>query len=67
VWITTCQLAKCEQNSGLVSKNTNALANLPSWFFFPLTGPFYIFDQLFSDLASENVELLASLASVLKN
>jgi hypothetical protein len=31
-----------------------------------LTDLFYIFDQLFSDLAIENTELLASLASVLK-
>jgi hypothetical protein len=41
----------------------------PVWqdFFPPLTDPFYIFGQLFSDLASENTELLAKLASVLKN
>jgi hypothetical protein len=32
-------------------------------FVFPLTDPFYIFSQLFPDLASENTELLASLAS----
>jgi hypothetical protein len=36
-------------------------------FFFPLTFPFYIFVQLFSDLASKNTETLTSLASVLKN
>jgi hypothetical protein len=35
--------------------------------FSPLTDPFYIFGQLFSDLVSKNTELLASLASVLKN
>jgi hypothetical protein len=35
--------------------------------FSTLTYPFYIIGQLFSDLASENTELLASLASVLKN
>jgi hypothetical protein len=50
----------------LASKNTNPLAGLAS-FYFPLSYPFYIFDHLFSDLASKNTELLASLASVLKN
>jgi hypothetical protein len=30
----------------------------------PFTDFFYIFGQLFSDLASNNTELLASLASV---
>jgi hypothetical protein len=34
--------------------------------FSPLTDPYYIFGQLFSDLASENAELLASLADALK-
>jgi hypothetical protein len=34
--------------------------------FFPLAYPFYIFGQLFSVLASKNIGLLASLASVLK-
>jgi hypothetical protein len=41
-------------------KNTDQLASL-------LIDPFYIFGQFFSDLASENTEILASLASVLKN
>jgi hypothetical protein len=50
----------------LVSKNTKSLASLASWVFFPLVYPFCIFGQLFSGLASENIELLASLASVLK-
>jgi hypothetical protein len=36
-------------------------------FFSLLTYPFYISGQLFSDLASENTELLASLGSALKN
>jgi hypothetical protein len=66
VRITTRQLAKCEWNSGLASKNTNPLATMASCFF-PLTDLFYIFGQLFFDLASKNAELLASLASVLKN
>jgi hypothetical protein len=35
--------------------------------FSPLADHFYIFGQLFSDLASENAEQFASLASVLKN
>jgi hypothetical protein len=40
----------------------------PVWqVFFRLTDPFNIFGQLFSDLASENTEQLASLASDLKN
>jgi hypothetical protein len=41
----------------------------PVWrgLFFPLTAPFYIFGQFFSDLASKNTELLASLANILKN
>jgi hypothetical protein len=65
---TTRQLTKCEWNSGLPSKNTNTLASL-ACFFPPLTYPFYILGQffLFFYLASENTELLASLASVLKN
>jgi hypothetical protein len=50
----------------LASKNINPLASLAR-IFFPLADPFYIFGQLFSDLASEYSELLASLASVLKN
>jgi hypothetical protein len=48
-----------------VSK-TNPLASLAR-VFSPLIDSFYIFGQLFSDLPSENTELLASLASVLKN
>jgi hypothetical protein len=50
----------------LASKNTNPLASLAK-FFSPLTDNYYRLDQLFSDLANENSELLASLASVLKN
>jgi hypothetical protein len=34
---------------------------------FPLSLSYYIFGQLFSDMASENTELLANLAIVLKN
>jgi hypothetical protein len=66
VRITTRQLAKCEQNSGLASNNTNLLASLAILFssHFYL---FYVFGQLFSDVASESTELLASFASVLKN
>jgi hypothetical protein len=56
VRITTRQIAKCEWNSGLASKNTNPLASLERNFF-PLTYPFYSFGQFFSDLASENTEL----------
>jgi hypothetical protein len=44
----------------------NKLATL-AIFFFPRPDPFYIFGMLFSDLESENAELLARLASVLKN
>jgi hypothetical protein len=33
VRITTRQLAKCEENSGLASENTNSLANLVKVFF----------------------------------
>jgi hypothetical protein len=65
VRVATRQLAKCELNSGLAKKNANPLASLAK-FFFPLTDHFYNFGQLFSALASENSELLASLASVLK-
>jgi hypothetical protein len=54
------------QNSGLVSKNTNPLANLAKVFFSCLTDNFYILGQLFSDLVSKIFELLASLVSVLK-
>jgi hypothetical protein len=66
VRITTRQLTKYEQTSGLVSNNTNPLtsqARVSS----PLTDPFYIFVQLFSVLANKNTGLLASLARVLKN
>jgi hypothetical protein len=66
VRITTRQLAKCEWNSDLASKNINPLAS-PERVFSPLTDSFYSFGQLFSDLASEYFSLLASLASVLKN
>jgi hypothetical protein len=40
----------------------------PAWrgIFSPLTDFFYILGQLFPDLASNNSELLTSLASVLK-
>jgi hypothetical protein len=41
VWITTRQLAKCEQNSGLASKNTSPLASLVS--FSPLSLTLSIF------------------------
>jgi hypothetical protein len=50
---------------GLVSKNTNPLARLAR-FFSPRTDRFYNLGQLFSGLASENSELLGSLASGLK-
>jgi hypothetical protein len=60
VWVTTHQVAKCQLSSGLASKNTNPLTTLAR-FVSPLTDPFYILSQLFSDLASGNTELLASL------
>jgi hypothetical protein len=47
----------------LASKNTKPLASFAR-VFSSLTCPFYSFGQLFSDLASENTELLASLGSV---
>jgi hypothetical protein len=50
----------------MASENTNPLASLASLFCLSLTDPFYILGMLFSDLASENSELLTSLASVLK-
>jgi hypothetical protein len=49
----------------LASKNANPLVSLAR-VFFPLTDHFYILGQLFSVLAIENSELLASLVSVLK-
>jgi hypothetical protein len=49
----------------LASKNTNPLASLAR-FHFPSTYPCYILGQVFSDLASENAGLLASLVSDLK-
>jgi hypothetical protein len=49
VRITTRQLAKCEWNLGLVSKNKNPLA-----FFTPLTDFSSPDPELFSDVASEN-------------
>jgi hypothetical protein len=55
VGITTCQLAKCEYNSGLASKNTNPLASG----FFPLSLTISMYwVQLFSDLASEKIQPL---------
>jgi uncharacterized protein (DUF849 family) len=54
-------------NHSPASKNTNLLASLARVSFFTLADPFYIFGQLFSDLASKNTELLARVASVLKN
>jgi hypothetical protein len=65
VRITTRQLAKCEWNSGLASKNTNLLASL-EFFFLSLTLSICLANCFF-DLESENTELLARLASVLKN
>jgi hypothetical protein len=50
----------------LASKNTNTLASLARVFFI-LTDNFYIFGKLISDLVSENVQLISSLACVLKN
>jgi hypothetical protein len=50
----------------LASKIANQLASLARNFS-PLTDLFYILGQLFPDLASNNSEQLASLASVLKN
>jgi hypothetical protein len=50
---------------GLANKITNPLASLER-VYFPVTDSFYDFGQ-FSDLASENTKLLASLTSVLKN
>jgi hypothetical protein len=71
VWITTRQLAKCEWNSRLTSRVIiqTHLPHVPVWRgFFSLSLTLSIFfGQLFSALASENTELLASLASVLKN
>jgi hypothetical protein len=55
--ITTHQLAKCEWNSGLASKNKNPLANLGS-VFFRLTDSSSPYPELFSDLATENSELI---------
>jgi hypothetical protein len=53
-------------NSGLASKNTNPLASLASYFSPRLTYPFYIFGQLFSDLANTNTDLLTRLTIALK-
>jgi hypothetical protein len=50
----------------LASKNTNPLASLAWFFFYPLLTDFYIFGQLFSDLASENSDILIRLVNVLK-
>jgi hypothetical protein len=65
--ITTRQLAQCEWDSGLARKNTNPLDRQSGDFFSSQslirTPPD---PKLFSDLASENSQLLASLASILK-
>jgi hypothetical protein len=53
VWITTCQFAKCEWNSGLASKNNNQLASLASFFSLSLILP-PPDPKLFSDLVSEH-------------
>jgi hypothetical protein len=44
----------------LASKNTNPLASLAWWIFFSSHWPFYIFDELVSDLVSENTDLLTN-------
>jgi hypothetical protein len=49
----TRQLAICEYDSSLASKNTNPLASLARVFFSPLIDHFSILGQLFSDLASK--------------
>jgi hypothetical protein len=50
----------------LATKNANSLASLARGFFSPLTVSFYIFGQLFSDFASKNTELLASVGECLE-
>jgi hypothetical protein len=50
----------------LASKKKNYVASLASVFFHPLTDSSSHVPELFSDLASENSELLASLESVFK-
>jgi hypothetical protein len=66
VRITFRPLAICEWYSGLASKNTNPFASLASCVFSSHWPFLYIWPDVF-DLASKNAELLASLASVLKN
>jgi hypothetical protein len=74
VKITTRQLAKCEWNLKLASNFFNLLASLANAFFL-LSESFFSasahctnaqqrhdFGKFFSDLASKNFELLASLA-----
>jgi hypothetical protein len=65
-----CGLANSPNASTIQNWRVQIQTHSPAWRgFFPLSlkYPFYIFYQLFSYLASENTELLASLASVLKN
>jgi hypothetical protein len=78
VEITTRQLAKCEWNLELASNFLNLLASLACFFpplnesFFPASAHCTYAQQrhdlgeFFSELASKNFELLASLASALK-
>jgi hypothetical protein len=79
VEITTRQLAKCEWNLKLASNFFHLLASLASAFFLLSVSLFspasthctnaqqrHDFGDFFSDLASKNSELLASLASALK-
>jgi hypothetical protein len=78
VEITTRQLAKCEWNLELASNFLNLLASLASVFllsmkfFSPASAHCtnaqqrHDFGEFFSELASKNFELLASLASALK-
>jgi hypothetical protein len=79
VEITTRQLAKCKWNLELASNFLNLLASLASAFFLLSMSLFFPanahctnaqqrhdFDEIFSELASKNFQLLASLASALK-
>jgi hypothetical protein len=79
VEITTRQLAKCEWNLELASNFFNLLTSLASAFFLLSVSLFssasahcrnaqqkHDFGKFFSDLASKNFKLLASLASALK-
>jgi hypothetical protein len=57
VWITT----------RIQNLQVKIQTHAPVWRVFPpLSYPFYIFGELFPDLASENTDLLASLTSVLR-